>query len=59
MPTLADPPRDPAPHEPIPFWQRVFDNVYLLLVLGLLVMLLVYTAWGMLEIYTMPQATLP
>lgn len=39
--------------------QRLFDNVYLLLVLGIVVMLIVYTGWGMWEILTMPQGTLP
>lgn len=54
---------DPSPQEPdkepIPRIQRLFDNVWLLLVVGLVVMLVVYTGWGMWEILTMPQATLP
>jgi hypothetical protein len=37
----------------------MFDNVWLLLVAGLVVMLLVYTGWGFWEILTMPQGTLP
>lgn len=53
-------PTDPseAP-EPIPLMQRLFDNVWLLLVVGLVVMFVVYTGWGMWEILTMPTATLP
>jgi hypothetical protein len=39
--------------------QRLFDNVFLLLVLGLVVMFVVYTGWGMWEIMSMPQGTLP
>ena len=45
--------------EPVPLGQRIFDNMYLLLVLGVLVMLVVFTAWGMWEIYSMPKGTLP
>jgi hypothetical protein len=45
--------------EPVPFGQRLFDNMYLLLALGLLVMLVVFTAWGMWEILSMPKDTLP
>ena len=49
----------PAESEPVPLGQRVFDNMYLLLVLGVLVMLVVFTAWGMWEIMSMPKGTLP
>jgi hypothetical protein len=57
---MAPPPDDPsATVEKIPLGQRVFDNVFLLLGLGLLVMLVVFTGWGMWEILAMPQATLP
>jgi hypothetical protein len=49
----------PAATEPIPRGQRFFDNIFLLLILGLLIMIVLYTAWGMWEIVTLPQATLP
>ena len=49
----------PGEAEPVPLGQRVFDNMYLLLVLGVLVMLVVFTAWGMWEIISMPKGTLP
>ena len=55
------PPPNPAP-EPVerpPLGQRVFDNAFLLLALGMLIMFVVYTGWGMWEILSMPQATLP
>lgn len=54
-------PPDPVdePAEPIPLGQRLFDNVFLLLALGLAVMLLVFTGWGFWEILTMPDGTLP
>ena len=45
--------------EHVPFGQRFFDNMYLLLALGVLVMLLVFTAWGLWEILSMPKGTLP
>ena len=55
---------DPSPHdisdtEHPPLGQRLFDNMYLLLGFGLLVMLVVFTAWGMWEILSMPKGTLP
>ena len=45
--------------EPRPLGQRVFDNMYLLLALGIVVMLVVYSAWGVWEIISMPQGKLP
>jgi len=48
-----------APGERIPLGQRLFDNMYLLLVLGVLVMLVVFTGWGLWEIVSLPAATLP
>ena len=47
------------PDERPPLLQRLFDNVFLLLGLGVVIMLLVYTGWGMWEIMTMPKGTLP
>ena len=55
----AAPPDATEPSERIPLGQKLFDNMYLLLALGLLVMLVVFTEWGMWEIYTMPKGTLP
>ena len=52
-------PNEPPPTERLPLGQRLFDNMYLLLALGLLVMLVVFTAWGMWEILSMPRGTLP
>ena len=56
MPASIDPP-DGA--EAIPLGQRLFDNMFLLLAAGLVVMLVIYTAWGLWEILSLPQATLP
>ncbi len=45
--------------DPVPLFQRLFDNVFLLLAAGLAVMLVIYTAWGLYEVLSLPQATLP
>jgi hypothetical protein len=37
----------------------LFDNWPVLMLLGLLVMFVIYTGWGLWEIVTMPPATLP
>ena len=47
------------PDERPPLGQRLFDNVFLLLVVGMVIMFVVYTGWGVWEILSMPQATLP
>ncbi len=50
-----------APHsddesEPIPWMQQLLDNPFLLLFLGVMVPMLVYTVWGVVEILTLPIA---
>ena len=52
-------PTAPLPEEPVPLGQRLFDNVFLLLAAGLLVMLVIYTGWGLWEITSLPVGTLP
>ena len=47
--------RDPE----IPLMQRLFDRPFLLLILGVSVVGVFYTLWGLIEILTMPPATLP
>lgn len=56
---MDDPARDPASPEPVPLGQRLFDNMFLMLALGLVVMFVVFTAWGLWEIYSLPKANLP
>lgn len=56
---MAESPPDAPADEPIPPGQRFFDNIFLLLGIGILVMLVLYTAWGLWEILTLPAATLP
>lgn len=54
------PPTPPGTAEQeVPLGQRLFDNVFLWLVAGILVMAVVYTGWGLYEILTLPPATLP
>jgi hypothetical protein len=43
----------------VPLGQRLLDNVWLLLLAGIAVMVLFYTAWGLWEVIALPQATLP
>jgi hypothetical protein len=43
----------------IPFMQRLLDRPFLLLILGVSVVGVFYTLWGLIEILTMPPATLP
>ncbi len=57
MPQPPTPPDDPVERPPL--GQRLFDNVFLLLAVGMVIMLVVYTGWGTWEIFSMPQATLP
>lgn len=57
MPAPPDAPQEST--EPLPLGQRLFDNVFLLLAVGMLIMFVVYTGWGMWELSTMPTATLP
>ena len=41
---------------PIPFMQKLLDNPFLLLFLGVLIPMLVYNVWGVVEILTLPLA---
>jgi hypothetical protein len=47
------------PADPLPLGQRLYDNVFLLLIAGILVMVLFYTAWGLWEIGSLPSGPLP
>lgn len=52
--------RDSAPdardEEPVPLMQRVLDNPFLLLLLGILVPAVFYIIWGVMEITQIPIA---
>ena len=51
----ADAP-DTSEQEPIPIMQRVLDNPFLLLLLGILVPTIFYIVWGIIEITQIPMA---
>lgn len=44
------------PNEPIPFMQKLLDNPFILLFLGVMVPMVVYTLWGVIDILTVPLA---
>ena len=43
----------------VPLGQRLYDSPFLLLVLGIAVMAILFTGWGLWEVLTLPQAELP
>ena len=43
-------------NEPVPLMQQLLDNPFLLLFLGVLIPMLVYTLWGVIDILTIPLA---
>ena len=49
----------PPGEEEIPAGQRFFDNVFLLLVLGIVIMVVSFTGWGLVEILSLKPAPLP
>lgn len=48
---------EPGPAERIPFFQRLLDNPFLLLFLGVTVPTVVYLIWGIMEIIQIPIST--
>ena len=50
------PPPDPAV---IPLGQRLCERPFLLLVVGIAIMAVFYTGWGLVEIASLTQAPLP
>lgn len=47
-------PEQQDPHEPVPWMQKLLDNPFILLFLGVLVPMLVYNVWGVVDILTIP-----
>ena len=43
-------------NEPVPLTQQLLDNPFLLLFIGVMVPMLVYTLWGVIDILTVPLA---
>lgn len=42
--------------EAVPFMQRLLDNPFLLLFLGVFIPMVLYTLWGVIDILTIPLA---
>ena len=43
-------------NEPVPMMQKLLDNPFLLLFLGVMVPMVLYTVWGVYDILTLPVA---
>jgi hypothetical protein len=43
-------------NEPVPMMQKLLDNPFLLLFLGVMIPMVVYSAWGVYDILTIPLA---
>ena len=52
----TDPRREVEPPERTPLAQAFFDNIFILLVLGLAVPTVFYIIWGLLDIANLPVA---
>ena len=50
----SDLPDDDVLEEPVPAMQQLIDNPFLLLFIGVLVPMVLYTAWGVWDILTLP-----
>jgi hypothetical protein len=48
--------RDDKADEKVPLIQQLLDNPFLLLFLGVLIPMVVYTLWGVIDILTIPVA---
>ncbi len=49
-------PKEPDEKHPL---QKLLDNPWLLLILGIVIPTLSYTIWGWIELWLLPAATLP
>ncbi len=52
---MSHPAKD-DPNEPVPWIQQLLDNPFLLLFIGVLVPMLVYNVWGIIDILMIPVA---
>jgi hypothetical protein len=50
---MSQPVKD-DPNEPVPWMQQLLDNPFLLLFLGVMIPMLVYVVWGVVDILTIP-----
>jgi hypothetical protein len=47
------------PPDKVPLGQRLYDSPFLLLVVGIVVMAVFFTGWGLWEILSLPGSNLP
>jgi hypothetical protein len=59
VPVMHESSRPSTSPASLPLGQRLFDNIFLLLAAGLLIMFALYTGWGLWEITHLPAARLP
>lgn len=57
--TGSNPPRDQEPVERVPAMQRLLDNPFLLLFIGVATPAVLYLIWGIMEIAQIPIAPAP
>ncbi len=43
-------------NEPVPWLQQLLDNPFLLLFIGVMVPMIIYIVWGLVDIFTIPMA---
>lgn len=53
---MSDMPTHDDDNEPVPMMQKLLDNPFLLLFLGVMIPMIVYTLWGVIDILTVPLA---
>lgn len=51
--------QDKISEDEVPYFQKLYDRPFLWLALGMITMVLFYTAWGILEIMMLTKAPLP
>ena len=56
MSSASRPPAESEQPEHVPFMQRVLDNPFLLLFLGVAIPTVLYTLWGVMEVVSVPLA---
>jgi hypothetical protein len=56
MATSSSRPDDADPSEHIPVMQRILDNPFLLLFLGVTIPTVLYILWGVMEVASVPLA---
>lgn len=51
---MNEPTQPPEEEEKVPMMQQLLDNPFLLLFIGVMVPMVVYTLWGVIDILTIP-----